>query len=231
MIRRRLAVVVVTVLVGLAVGYLTTSTASRYSTTAEIYVGSRQLTSDPLQLYGLAGFDQVVQTFATMIRSPSFAEAAIQNSDVPRSVGEALGETQATVLTNTNLITVTVTDSDPLYAQDLANGISNAFVRQIAAYEPGSTPTQGSVPVEPAYVFQEAGLPGAPLADHLVKKVVLGGLFGLVIAVLLVLLLDYVDVTVKSPAELEKILDLPVLGVVPLRRSLGAIPVEGLGVV
>jgi capsular polysaccharide biosynthesis protein len=49
---------------------------------------------------------------------------------------------------------------------------------------------------------------------------VLGLLFGLMAAVGLVLLLDYMDLTVKSPEDLERRLDLPVLGTIPHQRHL-----------
>ena len=52
------------------------------------------------------------------------------------------------------------------------------------------------------------------------KKFVLGALFGFVIAALIVLVLDYLDVTVKSPEELERRVGLPVLGIVPRFGSL-----------
>lgn len=219
-LRQKLVLILVTVLVGACIGYATTSRGAQYETSAQLYVGARQLMQDPVQLYGLAGFNQVVDTFAAMIPTPVFAEKAIASTGVPRKVGQVLGETKATVVTDTNLIDVTVKDADPVVAQKLANGISQAFVAQIQNYDPATSPTPGTLPAEPAYVFQQAPLPSAPLSNGLKRKVALGAVFGLIVAVLLVLLLDYLDVTIKGADDLEKRLGLPVLAVVPRRRSL-----------
>jgi succinoglycan biosynthesis transport protein ExoP len=219
-LRQRLTLILVTVIVGACIGYVTTSRVTEYRTSAQLYVGARQLEQDPVQLYGLAGFNQVVTTFAAMIPTAVFAEKAIQSTGVSRQVGTVLGETSATVVTNTNLIDVTVKDTDPVVAQKLANGISEAFVAQIQNYDPASSATPGSVPAEPAYVFQQAPLPAAPLGTGLKRKVALGAVFGLIVAILLVLLLDYLDVTIKGPDDLERRLDLPVLAVVPRNRSM-----------
>ena len=206
----------VTTLVGAAVGYITTSGASEYRTSAQLYVGSREIQQNPNLLYLEPGLNQVVATFAEMIPSPVIAEKAIAESGVPRSAPSVAGETKATVVTGTNLIEVTVTDPDPVVAQKLANGVSGAFVNQIAAYEPGSAAQPGAVPSEPAYIFQTAPFPAAPLSNGLTRKVLLGGIFGFLVSVLLIMLLDYLDVTVKTAEELERRLDLPVLAVVPL---------------
>ncbi|MHB1536509.1 MAG: YveK family protein [Acidimicrobiales bacterium] len=220
LIRRRLALVLVTMVVGAAIGYMTTPRLALYSAQSEIYVGSRQLAQDPTQLFALPGLNQVVATFADMIDSPVIAQKAIAATKVPRSAGQVAAETRASVVASTNLITVTVTDPDPVIAEHLATGISNAFVAQVQAYEPGGNASPGALPTEPAYVFQDAYLPTVPLGNGLKRKVLLGGLFGMLVSVLVVLLLDYLDISVKGPEDLEKRLDLPVLGTVPFRRSL-----------
>jgi capsular polysaccharide biosynthesis protein len=149
-----------------------------------------------------------------MIPSPVIAQKAIAITHVNRYPGEVAASTVAAVVPGTNLIDVAVSDSNEEAAVRLTNGVSNAFVAQIAHYQPTGTATQGQVPNEPAYVFQEATA-AARNSTGVAKKVLLGGFFGLVIAVLLVLVLDYLDLTIKSPEELERKVGLVVLGIVP----------------
>jgi capsular polysaccharide biosynthesis protein len=49
---------------------------------------------------------------------------------------------------------------------------------------------------------------------------IIGGLLGLVLSVGVVLLLDYLDITAKRAEDLERRIDLPVIGVIPLQRQL-----------
>jgi capsular polysaccharide biosynthesis protein len=216
LIRRRWILVLVTTVIGAGVGYISTPRGSEYRTTAQLYVGSREIQQNPNLLYLEPGLNQVVATFADMIPSPVIAEKAVAAAGVPRSAPSVAAETKATVVTGTNLIDVTVTDPDPVVAQKLANGISSVFVNQIAAYEPGSPAQPGAVPSEPAYIFQTAPFPSAPLSNGILRKVLLGAIFGFLVSVLLILLLDYLDITVKTADELERRLDLPVLAVIPL---------------
>jgi capsular polysaccharide biosynthesis protein len=223
LIRRRLALVVVAVIVGGLAGYFTTSRTPVYSATATIYVGSLDLAANQQQLSLQAGLNEVVATFASMIPSPVIAQRALTKNHLHRSAGEVAASTTSVVAPGTDLILVTVSDSNPDDAKTLANGVANAFVSQIAHYQSnvpiGTTASPGSVPNEPAYVFQEAT--SAALASNgVVRKVLLGALFGLVISIVLIFLLDYLDITIKSPEELERRIGLPVLGVVPLLGTL-----------
>ena len=221
-IRQRWILIIITTLVGAGVGLLTTSTKSLYRTTTVLYVGDRSFAGslNQAQLYALPGLDQILATYVQMIPNAVIAQKAVETTGVPRSAGQAVGETRTLNVPGTSLISVTVTDRDPLVAQKLADGMSNAFVQQVQTYEP--TPSPGAVPTEPAYVFQDAALPASPLSTGLKRKVLLGAVFGFILSILLVLLLDYLDITVRSPEDIERRLDLPVLGTVPFRRSLTA---------
>jgi capsular polysaccharide biosynthesis protein len=224
LIRRRLALVIVAVIVGAGIGYVTTSRTTVYTATAEIYVGNLNLGANQVDLYAEAGLNEVVATFAQMIPSTVIAQKAITKEHLNRYAGEVAASTSSVVVTGTNLIDVSVSDANQRDAVRLANGVSNAFVSQIAQYQATGTgpTTQGQVPNEPAYVFQDATA-ASRSSTGVTKKFVLGAVFGFAIAVLLVLLLDYLDVTIKSPEELERRVGLVVLGIVP---RFGTLPLD-----
>jgi capsular polysaccharide biosynthesis protein len=233
--RQRLLLVVALVVAGAVIGYATTSRTPEYTASTLIYVGAQNLGVNDTQLFAQSGLDEVVASFSLMISSPVIAQRAIDATHVHRFSGEVAASTLALVEPATSLISVSVADTDPRVAVRLANGISNAFVNQVSKYQTttGSaktasglgttsttTPSTGTRPNEPAYVFQDA-VGAVKKSDGLTRKVILGALFGLVLAVLLVLLLDYLDITIKSPEELERRVGLPVLGIIPL---LGTLP-------
>jgi capsular polysaccharide biosynthesis protein len=220
LLRRRLSIIIVTVIVGGAVAFFTTSGTPTYTATSQIYVGPINLGANSAQLYAEAGLNQVVATFAQMIPSAVIAQKAIDKTGINRYSGEVAASTVATVIPSTNLINVSVTDSTSAGAIGLTNGVAKAFVSQISQYQgPTTGAKEGAVPNEPAYVFQTA-ISSTQISSDLTKKVLLGALFGLVISILLIFLLDYLDVTIRSPEELEDRVGLPVLGIIPRLSSL-----------
>jgi capsular polysaccharide biosynthesis protein len=219
LLRQRLVLVTLSVVAGVAGGYLVTNSTPSYRAATSIYVGSRQpgqSSSDIIQL------DRIIATYAAMVKSSPVAQGAIQASHAPRSTGQVAGETTAVVVPNTNLISITVTDPDPAVAQSLANGVAASFIAQVENLAASSGPAASSAPS--VSVFQQAGLPGAPLPTPLKRDLALGALFGLIVSIAVVLLIDYLDISIKTAEDLEHHSDLPVLGTIPLRRQRGPGP-------
>jgi capsular polysaccharide biosynthesis protein len=218
LVRQRLLLVVVAIIAGAGVGYAITSRTPVYTATATLFVGSTNLGPNQEFLYQEADLNQIVNTYAVMIPDPVIAQKAIDQTHINRFAGSVAAETSAQVITNTQLISVSVADTSAADAIQLANAVSSAFVSQIKDYQVDPTAT-GSVPSEPAHVYQDATYASAS-SSGLTKRIILGSAFGLVLSVFLVLLLDYLDITIKSADELERRLDLPVLGIVPRFTSL-----------
>lgn len=209
--------IILTVAAGLAGGYEVTSRTPVYETHTTIYVGYRQL-SQPGVLSGdlSVGLDRIAATFADMIKSRPIAEKALASSQVPRTADDVVGETKASLVANTDLIQVSVTDVNPNVAQTLANGISQTFVTEVQNFEPGTPAGPGSLPQLPAYVFEPAAFPSSPLSSGLTRNLILGGLLGLILSVSVALLLEYLDDSIKGRDDIERLTPgLPVLGTIP----------------
>jgi capsular polysaccharide biosynthesis protein len=128
-------------------------------------------------------------------------------------------------VTNTNLIDITVRDGDPSVAQSLANGVAASFIAQVQTLSAQSGANASSTPS--VSVFQQATLPAAPLPTSKKRNLALGALFGLVVSVGVVLLIDYLDISIKNADDLEEHSGLAVLGTIPLGRpgSMAPFPV------
>jgi receptor protein-tyrosine kinase len=224
LLRRRVLFILLSVVAGVGGAYLVTPRGSTYQTNAVIYVGSKNLQIDNGQLTNQAsGVAQIASTFAAMIPSIPIAQKAVQLAGVTgRPPAVAVAETKSQVIPTTNLILVTVTDPDPAMAQKLANGMSEAFVEEIKSFEAPAPVVPGYKPSPPASVFEQAPLPFGPLPRNTSRNLIIGALFGLVLSVTVVLLLNYLDVTVRSPEDVERRTGLPVLGSIPLQRQVGA---------
>ena len=220
-LRRRLWLVAILLAVGAIVGDLLTPQLPVYAATATIYIGPSNFTVSP----GAAPYageqqallNSLVPTYSKMLASQPIAASALKSIGLRRSTDSVLAHTQVSVETNTSLIQLTETDGNPLIAEELANAMAGAFSSKVKTLQ--SQPGQGTVPAAPAYIFEKASVPGVPLPPKTTSNVIRGGLAGLVVGIGLAGLLEYLDVTIKGPADAERQLQLPVLGVIPLRRQ------------
>ena len=100
----------------------------------------------------------------------------------------------------------------------MATGMADAFVAKIKTIQPGTTIGEGQVPIAPVSLFERAQLPAAPEQSSSVPSLIVAGLFGVLFASAFVLLLEYLDITVKGRDDAERRIELPVLASVPFTR-------------
>jgi capsular polysaccharide biosynthesis protein len=225
LVRQRLILVLVAVLAGAGVGYVITSRTPAYTATAEIYVGPTNFGINDNLLYEEGNLNEVVTTYSFMIPSPVIAQKAIDAAHIDRNAGEVAASTTTLVVTGTQLIDVSVTDPSQSIAIQLANSVSHAFINSIsnsqaaASSGTGTSGGTGTVPNAPAHVFQDATF-ATSSSSGLTKRMILGVAFGFILSIFIIFLLDYLDITIKSPDELERRVGLPVLGIIPRFNTL-----------
>ena len=73
-------------------------------------------------------------------------------------------------------------------------------------------------------ILDRAIVPLYPIEPQKLIAVIVGGLLGLVFGITLVLFLDYLDNTIRTPEDVEKYLGLGVLAIVPRIRTAGSVP-------
>ncbi len=214
-IRARTAVIVLVVLAAVGVAYFATPKTHKYSAQAVIYVGAPNVTDPSANaLYNNPFFlDRIITTYAKMLDSEPIAGAALAASHLHETATTVVKETTATPVADSQLITVKVEDPSPVVSQRLANAMADTFVQR--AQRHASRPRPGSVPSMSTYVFQRADLPAAPAPTGLLRNLLLAGFFGLLVSVGLALLLDHLDAAVKTDQDVERELQLPVLGFIP----------------
>ena len=176
--------VVVLGLIGGVVGYATASQTTLYSATTTVYVGAQTPSTDPAESNGnILAFDQLLVTLCAITPSKPVASLAVSAPGAGRSAEQAMAETTAHVVANSDLIDIVVIDQSPSIAAGLSNRMANALVSY--------TQASSSVITEPMRVFQPATVPTAPFsAPSHKKRTVEGALLGAVLALLAVFLID-----------------------------------------
>lgn len=210
-VRRRLALLVVVVLAGIAASYLGSSRASVYQARSTVYVGATGTAPNPTDEIANAF---LASTLSTIAVSPTVIQSALKATGVHRTVAEVVKATKATAVPATNLILITADDRDPVVAKTLVNGIATEFIAGAKAL----TPLAGGK--APASVAQVATVPTAPLATSLHRNVALGAVAALGIGLAVILLIDFVGLSARTPKQLETQMGLSVIGVVPLQPQI-----------
>jgi capsular polysaccharide biosynthesis protein len=148
---------------------------------------------------------QLVQTYREIARSRRVLMVAIANNALALNVEDLRDKIDVVSLRDTELITITATDSDPEVAALIANGVTSAFMEEIIEI----------MQVENINLVDPAVAPLEPESPRVLLNVAVALVVGMVAALGLAFLYEYLDRTIKDPDEISRLLELPVLGVIP----------------
>lgn len=157
-----------------------------------------------------------VPTYAQLITTPQVLNPVVaQNPGI--TLQQLSGMATVTPGNNTQLIEVDVKNTDPQLAMNLANEISQSFQQFSNARLPAT------IQILPAQ------LPTIPVSPKTLTNTAIGALIGLVLAVALIIIFEWIDDRPSSPEEIQELLGLETLVVLPqLSRKHYVKPIEEL---
>lgn len=204
--RYKWLIVAAAVLSGLFGYFFSARQTKIYEASITVVVGQNQGLAENLNL--TTALQQVANSMSKMIASRTVAEKVVGDLNLKETPDEILGRISAQPVQQTQLIEVTVSDTDPERAARIANGIGNAFSELIQR-------TESSRSGLTAQVWQAAMVPTSPVKPTPERNAILAILLGLAIGVGIAFILDRLDTRWRSTEEVEETLGLPIIGVIP----------------
>ena len=189
-----------------AFGYSAFLAKKEYQSTSRIYVVSRQnqdnnaLTNSDLQ----AG-SYLVKDYREIILSQNVLSQAIEELKLDMTPAELSKKISVSVPTDTRILSITAKDGDPKEAARIANGLRNVAAEKIIAVTKVSDVT----------TLDEAEVPQTPSSPNIRRNVLLGFIAGAGLMVVLMVVVEVLDDRVKRPEDIEELMGLTLLGIVP----------------
>ncbi len=176
----------------------------KYTSTTRIYVVSRSsdtsLTNQDLQ----AG-SYLVNDYKEVITSSEVLSSVIDQEKLSMSASELSKDIAVTIPTDTRVISISVTDTDAQRACDIAN-----TVREVAAEK-----IKAVTKVDDVTTLESATKPSHPSSPNVKINAVIGALAGVFLAIVGILVAEVLDDRVRRPEDIEEVLGMTLLGVVP----------------
>jgi capsular polysaccharide biosynthesis protein len=204
-------ILLVTVLLtGLVVGFNLVQTPTYEASTKVLIVEEREKDAADQPLASeVDGLEQLAVVMTEVVDSRRVAEATIQRSDVGITPNEFLKNLSAEQVSETPFIEVKYEDTSPGRAKRIANTIPEVLPDQVSDVNLGAT---GSIT---AKVFDPALAPDQPVSPNPLRNGFVALVLGLLLGVGLAFLLEYLDDSWHSPAEVEQISGVPTYALIP----------------
>ena len=207
LLKRAWIVVLCAVIVGAAVlTYTVNFVTPQYKANVTIYVNNNSGKDGTYISSGdLAVALRLVSTYVNIIQSNTVLDKVIEETGLLLTTNQVRSMISAEVVEETEMFRVTVTTPNPQMSADLANAIAAVAPGEIAEIIEGSS----------AKIIDYARVPTGRSSPNYVTNTVLGALIGAVLAIIVILVQNMMDLRVRNEEELAKICSVPVLGVIP----------------
>jgi len=201
----------IAVVVLAAVGY-SLLTIPQYQASVRLFVSTPSDGTNTQTYDGGLFAERRVLSYNELLTGDVLAQRTIDKLGLDMTATELRQEVEASVPAETVLIDVTVTDPSPTRARDIANTLADEFVVMAAALE---TPELGKPPNARVVVQERAELPGSPLNSKSTRILAIAAVMGALLGVVIAVVRDRMDDSVKSSDAVEMVTGVGVLADVP----------------
>ncbi|HET0601372.1 TPA: capsular biosynthesis protein CpsC [Streptococcus pneumoniae] len=205
--KRKLMILIVALVTGTgAFAYSTFIVKPEYTSTTRIYVVNRNQGDKPgLTNQDLQAGTYLVKDYREIILSQDALEKVATNLKLDMPAKTLASKVQVTVPADTRIVSISVKDKQPEEASRIANSLREVAAEKIVAVTRVSDVT----------ILEEARPATTPSSPNVRRNSLFGFLGGAVVTVIAVLLIELLDTRVKRPEDVEDVLKIPLLGLVP----------------
>ena len=176
-----------------------------YETSTKVFIGKEESDETAYNTNDIQMYQKLLQTYAQAIKTRDLVGRAIDKLSYDLEENNVIGALTVTPVTDTQILQINYKSKDPKEAKDVLKSVTQEFIKT----------SKELVPNGNVKIIEEVQLPENPVSPNKKMNIAIAFLLGLMVSVGLVFLLEYLDNTYKNKEQLEKELDIPVLGAIP----------------
>ncbi|WHH57518.1 Wzz/FepE/Etk N-terminal domain-containing protein [Petroclostridium sp. X23] len=178
-----------------------------YQSNTSLYVGKKIDGQSAIAYQDLLLGNQLVKDYRELVKSRLVANLVISELKLENMTTGRMSQKLGVNLKNdTRLIEITAEDTKAELAAQIANKVAEVF--QVKVVE--------IMDVENVQVIDKAEIPLNPIKPKKYLNVAIAAFIGLMLGFGIIFLIEYLDNTLKTPTDVERHLELPVIGTIPV---------------
>ncbi|MFK3987030.1 YveK family protein [Exiguobacterium mexicanum] len=176
-----------------------------YEASTQVLVAPKETQNNMIDSSQVQSSVALVNTYRVIIQSPAILEP-VQSNVVgsPDNISDLITVNSEQ---NSQVINIKVQHTNPVLATDVANEISTVFSEEVRELMSG---------VDNVKVLSEASVPTLPVKPNILLNTLIATILGLILGVAVAFLKVLLDRRIKTEQDVESILELPVLGSIPV---------------
>lgn len=213
-IKKRLLLIICLTIIAVSTGYVLNSyyITPIYQAQTQILVNQKPASQEAYSWSQMETDLQLINTYNVIIKSPVILNKVVEELELDFSSDQLINKIIVSNESDSKVVNIKVEDEEPEQAVDIANTVAEVFKKEI--------PTLMSV--DNITILSEAKLSEnpSPIKPNKMLNLAIAAVIGLMLGIGLAFLREMLDTTLKSESDIEKIIGLPIMGLI------GSIPLE-----
>ncbi|WP_158590126.1 polysaccharide biosynthesis tyrosine autokinase [Amnibacterium setariae] len=200
---------------GLATAWTLTRTPT-YDSESQVFVSTQGGGSLADLAQGSTFTQSRVATYTALVTTPTVTSAVIKSLNLNETSTSLPSSISASNPTNTNLIQITVTQKNPALAASIANALADRLTQTVQELETPVGDSSSPVKLTRVSTAQPSPRPSSP---NVALNITFGILLGLITGLIIAFVRELVNTKVRTASDLEQVLSVPNLGLIPFRKD------------
>lgn len=200
-----IALLIFAVLASGLISYYVLDEVYEASTTLMVGKPKDYLENNKIEYNELLINQRLVSTYGELIKTRKVADRVVNNIDLPYSSSVLREKIRVSLIKDTEIISIAVTDENPELAAKIANETAQVFMESV----------KDIMRVENVQIIDVAQAPTSPIQPKPIMNIAIAAVLGLMLGVFITFLIEFLDTTIKTPEDIEKHLGLAVIGSIP----------------
>lgn len=181
----------------------------KYETSTKVFIGKEntrvQGENENYNDNDVEMYQRLLKTYAEVIQTNDLIGKAVDLEHLGLKSQDILKNLKVIPTIDTQILEIKYRNEDKILAKDVLNSVTSEFIKS----------SRDLIPNGNVKIIESVKIPEEPVSPNKIINIAIAFLFGLIISIGLSFLLEFMDNTFKNKEQMEDVLGLPVLGVIP----------------
>lgn len=177
----------------------------KYAASTKLFIGKEEAESQGYNQNDVTMYQKLMKTYSATIKTKDLVERALEGSKINLNTNTVLENLTVTTVTDTQILEVKYNSIDPNEAATIIKKVTDEFIKT----------SKKLVPNGNIQIIESVEVPDKPISPNKKMNIAIAFVLGLMVSVGLALLLEFLDNTFKTKEQIERELDIPVIGTIP----------------
>lgn len=177
----------------------------QYEASTKVFIGKDEGENQTYSQNDVLMYQKLMKTYSEAIKTKDLISRSLKGTSLKLEPADVLENLTVVTVTDTQILQIKYKSTNPQEAKAIIEGISDEFIKT----------SKELVPNGNIQIIESVELPEKPVSPNKKMNIAIAFLLGLMVGVGLAFLLEFLDNTFKNKDQLERELDLPVIGSIP----------------